>query len=35
MHMADALLSPAVGATMWAVSVGATGYGIYKIKEAD
>lgn len=35
MHMADALLSPAVGAAMWAVSAGTTGYGIKRIKEAD
>ena len=35
MHMADALLSPAVGVTMWALSVGATGYGIKKITEVE
>jgi hypothetical protein len=26
MHMADALLSPAVGATMWAGTAAVTGY---------
>jgi cobalt/nickel transport system permease protein len=36
MHMADALLSPAVGGTMWAVSAGAIAYCSRKIrKEAD
>ncbi|MCI9617105.1 MAG: cobalamin biosynthesis protein CbiM [Eubacterium sp.] len=35
MHMADALLSPAVGATMWALSAGGAGYGIKKITESD
>jgi len=33
MHMADALLSPAVGATMWAGSVAAIGYSSRKLKE--
>jgi len=33
MHMADALLSPAVGATMWAGSIGALGYAAGKLKE--
>ena len=33
MHMADALLSPAVGATMWAGSVAAIGYSSKKLKE--
>ncbi len=35
MHMADALLSPAVGLTMSAVSLGAVGYSIAKIKQDD
>ncbi len=33
MHMADALLSPAVGATMWAGSLAALGYASKKLKE--
>jgi cobalt/nickel transport system permease protein len=33
MHMADALLSPAVGATMWAGSMAAIGYSCKKLKE--
>ncbi|PKN71478.1 MAG: cobalamin biosynthesis protein CbiM [Deltaproteobacteria bacterium HGW-Deltaproteobacteria-12] len=33
MHMADALLSPAVGATMWAGSLAAIGYSSGKLKE--
>ncbi|HNZ65511.1 MAG TPA: energy-coupling factor ABC transporter permease, partial [Smithella sp.] len=33
MHMADALLSPAVGATMWAGSAAAIGYSSKKLKE--
>jgi cobalt/nickel transport system permease protein len=33
MHMADALLSPAVGATMWAGSVATIGYSSRKLKE--
>lgn len=32
MHMADALLSPAVGGTMYALSAGALAYGIRKIR---
>lgn len=32
MHMADALLSPAVGGTMWAVSAGAIGYCARKLR---
>lgn len=32
MHMADALLSPAVGGTMWAVSTGAAVYSAKKVK---
>ncbi len=32
MHMADALLSPAVGGTMWAVSAGLLGYSCRKIR---
>ncbi len=35
MHMADALLSPAVGLTMSAVSLGAVGYSIATIKRDD
>lgn len=34
MHMADALLSPAVGATMWAGSMAAIGYSSKKLKES-
>ncbi len=33
MHMADALLSPAVGATMWAGSLGILGYASRKLKD--
>ena len=33
MHMADALLSPAVGTTLWAGSVAAGGYASMKLKE--
>src|SRR5512138_2536234 len=33
MHMADALLSPAVGATMWAASAGAIAYCSKKVRE--
>jgi cobalt/nickel transport system permease protein len=33
MHMADALLSPAVGATMWAGSITIIGYSSRKLKE--
>lgn len=33
MHMADALLSPAVGATMWAGSAAAMGYSSSKLKK--
>lgn len=32
MHMADALLSPAVGGTMWAVAAGATFYSAHKVR---
>ena len=32
MHMADALLSPAVGGVMWATSLGATAYSARKIR---
>ena len=32
MHMADALLSPAVGATFWAGTVGTIGYASRKLK---
>jgi cobalt/nickel transport system permease protein len=34
MHMADALLSPAVGATFWAGTVAVLGYASRKLKEA-
>ncbi len=33
MHMADALLSPAVGATMWLASAGALGYSARRVRE--
>ncbi len=33
MHMADALLSPAVGGSMWAVSAGLIAYSAKKVKE--
>ncbi len=33
MHMADALISPAVGGTMWAVSAGMIGYSAKKVKQ--
>jgi hypothetical protein len=33
MHMADALLSPAVGVTMCAVSAGAVAYSAAKVKK--
>jgi len=33
MHMADALLSPTVGATFWAVTLAAIGYASKKLKE--
>ena len=33
MHMADALLSPAVGTTMWAGSLAVLGYASKKLKE--
>jgi cobalt/nickel transport system permease protein len=33
MHMADALISPAVGGTMWAVTAGLIGYSAKKVKE--
>ncbi len=35
MHMADALLSPAVGSVMCAVSVGAMAYSVAKVKKED
>ncbi|MDO5131838.1 MAG: energy-coupling factor ABC transporter permease [Eubacteriales bacterium] len=35
MHMADALLTPAVGGTMYAVSAGALGYAAHKIRKDD
>lgn len=34
MHMADALLSPAVGGAMWAVTAGLTAYSARKLKES-
>lgn len=34
MHMADALLSPAVGGTMWAVAAGLTAYSAKKLKDS-
>ncbi|MGZ9197174.1 MAG: energy-coupling factor ABC transporter permease, partial [Candidatus Deferrimicrobiaceae bacterium] len=33
MHMADALLSPAVGGTFWAGTIGAIGYASKKLKD--
>ena len=33
MHMADALISPAVGGVMMAASAGAIGYSVKKVKE--
>ena len=33
MHMADALLSPAVGTTMWVGTIAAMGYASKKLKE--
>src|SRR5512144_1420723 len=33
MHMADALISPAVGGTMWAAAAGLTVYSARKLKE--
>jgi len=35
MHMADALISPAVGGTMWAATVGIAAYSIKKIQDDD
>lgn len=35
MHMADALLSPATGGVMWAVSAGAIAYSAAKVKKLD
>ena len=34
MHMADALISPAVGGTMWAVTAALTAYSAKKLKES-
>jgi cobalt/nickel transport system permease protein len=34
MHMADALLSPAVGATFWAATLGGIGYSVKKLKDS-
>lgn len=34
MHMADALISPSVGATMWIVTAGLIGYSSKKVQEA-
>jgi len=33
MHMADALISPVVGGTMWAASAGLIGYCSKKVKD--
>ena len=33
MHMADALISPAVGGTMWAATAGLTAYSAKKLKD--
>ena len=33
MHMADALISPAVGGTMWAVSAGLIGWCARKVRQ--
>ena len=35
MHMADALISPAVGATMWAATAGLIGYSSKKLREKE
>lgn len=35
MHMADALVSPAVGGTMWAVSAAAAAYSVHRLKKED
>lgn len=35
MHMADALVSPAVAGTMYAVSAAAAGYSIYKVRKEN
>ena len=35
MHMADALLAPAVAGTMYAVSAAAAGHSIYKLRKDD
>ena len=35
MHMADALFSPAVGATMWAATAATTVYCAKKIREEN
>jgi len=35
MHMADALVSPAVGGTMWAVAAGAIGYSSAQLKRGN
>ena len=35
MHMADALLSPAVATTMYAATAAAAGYSIYKLRQDD
>jgi cobalt/nickel transport system permease protein len=34
MHMADALISPAVGASMWAVSAGLIAYSARKVRQS-
>ncbi len=33
MHMADALLSPAVGGAMWAATAGVAAYSIKKVQD--
>lgn len=35
MHMADVLLSPAVGGVMYAASTGAVAYAVHKMKQDD
>ena len=32
MHMADALISPAVGGVMWAAAAGVTAYSVKKVQ---
>ena len=35
MHMADALVTPAVAGTMYACSAAAAGYSIYKVRKEN